>query len=257
MNEPITRMFRFIGCEILYREACYLAATGPHQVDVEFLRKGLHDLETPDMVAKIQAAIDAAPSDRPYEAVLLGYARCNDGTVGLRAREIPLVIPKAHDCITFFFGSRRGFREYFEACPGTYYQTTGWVERNSEGEYDRPAYGQQGVWSKLGLTEPYEQLVARHGKENADYIIQTLGGWEKAYSRLCYLEMGVCDERPLIEIARQRAKEKNWRFEHRQGDWSLLRKLFFGRWDEDFLIVPPGGRIVARNDENILDVETQ
>ncbi|HUJ75543.1 MAG TPA: hypothetical protein VL359_11820, partial [bacterium] len=50
---------KFIGCEIIYREACWLAATSPHLVDVEFLRKGLHDLETQDMVSRVQAAVDA------------------------------------------------------------------------------------------------------------------------------------------------------------------------------------------------------
>ena len=53
------RKLKFIGCEIIYREACFLAATSPAQVDVEFLRKGLHDLETPDMVSRVQAAIDS------------------------------------------------------------------------------------------------------------------------------------------------------------------------------------------------------
>ena len=28
LHEPRTRRFKFIGCEILYREACFLAATG-------------------------------------------------------------------------------------------------------------------------------------------------------------------------------------------------------------------------------------
>ena len=253
-----SRLFKFIGCEIFYREACYLAATGPNRVDIEFLEKGLHDLATEDMVAKIQATVDAlARSPRGYEAVLLGYARCNDGLVGVRARDIPLVIPKAHDCITMFFGSREGYREYFDANPGTYYETTGWVERNNSatGQVARPAYGQEGVMAKLGLSESYEQLVAKHGKDNADYIIETLGGWEQAYSKLCYIAMGLCDEEPLIEHARSRAREKQWQLDIRKGDMTLLERLFLGQWDDDFLIVQPGQAIVARNDEEIIDVE--
>jgi hypothetical protein len=46
-----------------------------------------------------------------------------------------------------------------------------------------------------------------------------------------------------------------WEFEVRRGDLSLLRRLFNGPWDEDFLVVPPGRRIVARNDEMVLGVE--
>jgi hypothetical protein len=35
---------------------------------------------------------------------------------------------------------------------------------------------------------------------------------------------------------------------------SLLKKLFFGTWDEDFLVVQPGQTVVARNDSDALDV---
>jgi hypothetical protein len=255
--ESAGRRLKFIGCEIIYREACALAASAPHRVDIEFLLKGLHDLPRADMLAKIQAVVDAVPTDSGYEAVLLGYARCNDGLVGLKARRLPLVIPRAHDCITFFFGSRAAYQTYFDQHPGTYYMTTGWTERNQFGEegYARPAYGMEGVMAKLGLTEPYDVMVAKYGKDNADYIIESLGGWQKSYSRSLYLEMGVCDEQSFIDAAKARADQQNWAFEVRKGEWGLLRKLFHGEWDQDFVIIPPGGTIVARNDGSVLDVE--
>jgi hypothetical protein len=252
-NRP--KRLKFLGCEIIYREACRLAARSPHAVDVEFLRKGLHDLETADMVAKVQQAVDAQEG-KGYDALLLGYARCNNGLVGVQARSVPLVVPRAHDCITFFFGSRRAYRDYFDACPGTYYLTTGWLERNlSADQQDQPAYGKRGVMSHLGLTETYEQMVAKYGKDNADYIVESLGGWRKHYTTLLYLRMGICDEEAFIEEARRRAEKEQWQFELRDGDWSLLEKLFAGRWDDDFLIVQPGERIVPRNDETILDTD--
>lgn len=248
--------FRFLGCEVLYREACWLAATVPHRVDVEFLPKGLHDLATADMAARVQAAVDATDSAKGYHAILLGYARCNNGLVGVCAREIPLVIPKAHDCITLLFGSRAAFRAYFDENPGTYYKSTGWIERAEDAAVDCPAYGIAGVMKNLGLTGTYEELVARYGRENAEYLVETLGGWEKAYSRLCYLHMGLCDdETPFEEEARRLARQHGWTFERREGDMRLLRKLFLGQWDDDFVIVPPGGRIAARNDEGILAAE--
>jgi len=253
-DEPTDR-YRFIGCEIIYREACHLAATAARMVDVEFLRKGLHDLETPDMVAAVQERIDAV-DEGLYRAVLLGYARCNDGLVGVEARGIPVVIPRAHDCITLLFGSRGAYRRRFDEHPGTYYYSTGWAERNLSGdEAEQPAYGKRGVMARLGLTETYEQMVAKYGKDNADYIVASLGDWRKNYTHLLYLEMGVCDERGFIEAARRHAERESWQFERRPGCWDLLEKLFDGRWDEDFVVVPPGKRIVARNDETVLDFE--
>ena len=65
------KRYKFIGCEVFYREACHLASKTKGLVDVEFLRKGLHDLETSDMVARIQSAVDAASSGEiQYDAIL-------------------------------------------------------------------------------------------------------------------------------------------------------------------------------------------
>ncbi len=248
-----SRKLKFIGCEIIYREACWLASRSRFCIDVEFLRKGLHDLETKSMVSRIQTAVDSVDPAAGYEAILLGYARCNNGLVGVTARDIPLVIPRAHDCITFFFGSRSEYRRGFEAHPGTYYMTTGWAERNVSGDYTKPAYGQDGVMGKLGLTQSYEELVEKYGKENADFIMQTMGDWTKNYSRFHYIKMGVCDETEFIERTQKEAKERGWDFVQSDGNWALLEKLFNGTWDEDFVVVKPGKTISARNDELILD----
>jgi len=249
------RKFKFIGCEIIYREACRLAAESRHQSDVEFLRKGLHDLETASMLAKVQSAIDAVDPAAGYEAILLGYARCNDGLVGITARSIPLVIPRAHDCITFFFGSRAAYREYFDRHPGTYYMTTGWAERNVSGDYARPAYGQQGVMGKLGLAQTREQLIAKYGEDNADFIEEMLGDWLRNYNKLLYMKMGIGPDDALIEATRQEAQRRGWEFEQRNGDWTLLRKLFDGSWDDDFVILQPGQKLIPRNDERVIDAE--
>ncbi len=257
MTNTSPRKFKFIGCEIVYREACYLAATGVNYVDVEFLAKGLHDLETTNMVTKIQQAIDAIDPAAGYEAILLGYARCNDGLVGITARSIPLVLPRAHDCITLFFGSNAAYREYFDEHPGTYYMTTGWSERNDAvaGDLAEPAYGMAGIMDKLGLSDSYEQMVEKYGEENAKYIAETVGDWASNYSRMLYLEMGVCDEKRFIDDARKIADGRHWEFEQRKGQLGLLERLFAGQWNEDFLIVQPGQRIIARNDDRIVDVE--
>ena len=60
---------------------------------------------------------------------------------------MPLVIPRAHDCIALFMGSRQRYREYFDAHPGTYYRTSGWIERD-----DATSAGEETVSQRLGLT---------------------------------------------------------------------------------------------------------
>jgi len=255
-NEHTMSYYKFLGCDVIYREACYLTATCPHKIDVGFLPKGLHDLETRNMVEQLQAAVDEiSASDKAYEAILLGYARCNDGLVGVQARDIPLILPRAHDCIKFYFGSRQAYREYFDNHPGTYFETTGWMERGNLEDGSRPAYSQEGVMAKLGLTDSYEEMVEKYGKDNADYIMSTLGDWRENYSRLLYLQMGPANEDRFIEQCRQTATKRTWEFEVQEGNWTLLEKLFYGKWDEDFLVVPPGKRIAACNDEAIVKLQ--
>jgi len=212
------------------------------------------------MLTRVQDSVDAVGPEDGYDAILLGYARCNDGVAGLAARDVPLVIPRAHDCITMFFGSRQAYRRYFDEHPGTYYLTTGWTERGNFDSVDAAGLLQQtggatGVMDKLGLNESYEDMVARYGKENADFIASTVGNWRESYSRLLYLKMGVCDEAPFIAQAEDAARKHKWKLEVRDGDLGLLQKLFNGQWDDDFVVVPPGRRIAARNDEQILSAE--
>jgi hypothetical protein len=244
-----TEKFKFIGCEVLFREVCMLASQSPCRIDLEFMKKGLHDLKREEMNRRLQAAIDAVPESEKYRAILLGYARCNDGVVGLTARTIPLVIPKAHDCITFFFGNRSEYQRYFDDNPGTYFHTTGWLERNNPN-----IPGSQGVMQQLGLDLTYEEMVEKYGKDNADYVIQTLSGGLSHYTRICYLKMNIAGEDEFIAASRRQAETRNWHFDLREGKLTLLMKLLFNQWagDDDFLVVPPGHRIIAQNDRNIL-----
>ena len=123
---------RIVACEIFFRELCHLAARSPRKVDVEFLPKGLHDQGGGVMRERLQAAIDATDPGK-HDAVALAYGLCNNGLVGLEARALPLVLLRAHDCITAFLGSRARYARYFDERPGTYFETTGWLERGVDG----------------------------------------------------------------------------------------------------------------------------
>ena len=173
---------RAICCEIIFREACLVAANSPLVVDFDFLPKGLHDIGSEKMRARLQEAVDAVDPE-VYDATVLGYALCNNGVVGLEATRTRLIVPRAHDCISFFLGSRQRYREYFDAHPGTYFRTTGWNERGSSREEDV-------IHDQLGTNRTYQEYVEKYGEDNAKFIMESLGGWKAAYSQMTYINMG-------------------------------------------------------------------
>ena len=242
---------KLIACEIFYREFCHVIANAANIIDVEFVTQGLHDLESNDMRQKLQEKIDAVDPVK-YNAVLLGYGLCNNGIVGLMAKQIPLIIPRAHDCITFFFGSKEKYKGYFNSNPGTYYKTTGWMERDTVNMETMQSFKLQ----KLGLDKTYEDYVKIYGEENAKYIIETLGKGIDNYTRYSYIDMGLAKILKYDELTRKEAKKKNWEFENINGDFEIFRNLVDGNWNtEDYLVVKPGYRVLASYDDNIIKCE--
>jgi hypothetical protein len=240
---------KLVSCEIFYRELCFALARSPHRIDVEFLPKGLHDLESAEMRSRVQAVIDAV-DPAGYDAVLLGYGLCNNGLAGVKARTLPLILPRAHDCISLFLGSRRRYREYFDSHPGTYFLTSGWIERGeTSGGLEELSVQQQ-----MGMNLTLQELAEQYGEENAEYLYETLCQGTRNYGRFAWIPMGV-EPSALEAEARSRATERGWDFECVPGDMSLLLKLVGGEWDDaDFLRVEPGGEIRQAYNEEIVRV---
>jgi hypothetical protein len=232
---------KLIACEVLYREFCHVIARSRNQVDAEFLPKGLHDRGSQAMLAELQGALDRVDPTR-YEAALFGYGLCGNGLAGLTARSIPVVLPRAHDCITLFLGSRERYIDYFNANPGVYYKTTGWIERGAA----KNSLDQQ-------ISFGYEELVNKYGEENAKYLYEEL---TKHYRQFTFIEMGVEPDGRFENRARADADQRGWAFEKIQGDLGLFQRLVDGPWDEaDFLVAPPGRRIAVTHGDGIIRAE--
>lgn len=238
---------KLISCEVLYREMCFAIARSPHQVDVEFLPKGLHDLGSEPMRRKLQECLDRVDAQQ-FEAVLMGYALCGNGLVGLRARALPIVVPRAHDCIALLMGSREKYQSYFDANPGVYFRSTGWLERGGNLE--------QVFRDRTGVGHSLEELIAHYGEDNGRYLYEQLTAYKRTYRQLTFIETGLEPDGGFEQRAREEAVQKGWKFEKVSGNLALFEQLVSGNWpEENFLIVKPGWRVTARYDESILAVE--
>jgi hypothetical protein len=242
---------KLISCEVLYRELCHAVARSPHQIDIEFLPKGLHDIGCAGMLKRLQEAIERIDTTH-YEAILLGYGLCNNGIAGLRAPSIPLVVPRAHDCMTLFFGSKERYLSYFQENPGTYFYTSGWLERGeATGELR-----QLSIQSQSGMDMSYAEIVEKYGEENAKFLQEQLFDFTKHYRQMTFIAMGIEPDDRFARAARERAEEHHLQFQEVSGSMRLIENLVNGRWDkEDFLIVQPGEMIVVNLDENIIAAE--
>jgi len=236
--------YRLIACEVLARPVYLAAAHSPHVVDIELLDRGLHD-EPDGLRRALQESIDGVDEER-YDAVLLGYALCSNATAGLVARGLPLVLPRAHDCITLFLGSRTAYEREFAAHPGTYYYAADYTERSGNGEVAL------GATTTAEVRRTYEEYVIKYGKDNADYLMEVLGAWRRNYNRAAFIEMGVVSDEYAAKVARSEAERNGWEFTRLKGDDTLLRKLIYGQWDDDFVQVPPGHTVRVTYDENIV-----
>jgi len=238
---------KLISCEVLYREMCFAIARSPHQVDVEFLPKGLHDLGSEPMRRRLQECVDHV-DERQFEAVLMGYGLCGNGLVGLCARTLPIVVPRAHDCIALLMGSRERYQAYFDANPGVYFRSTGWLERGGNLE--------QVFRDRTGVGHSLEELIKQYGEDNGRYLYEQLTAYKRSYRQITFIETGLEPDSSFEQRARDEAAQKNWKFDKVSGRLSLFEQLVSGDWPEqDFLILKPGWRVAPRYDDRILGVE--
>ena len=107
----------------------------------------------------------------------------------------------------------------------------------------------------MGESQSYDEMVAQYGEDNAEYLMEVLGNWTNNYSRGLFIGFDFSAHLPYREEARQICDERGWDFVEVPGDLRLLQTWLDGPWPEDeFLVVPPGHRVLPSHDENILQI---
>ena len=237
-----------IACDVLARPVYLAAANSPHTVDVVLQRFGLH--VTPHQLRDVlQEQINAADEAGLYDAVVLAYGLCGKATHGLRAGSMPLVIPRAHDCITLFLGGRVRYEREFAECPGTYWYVQDYIERSDTEDVPLSI----GAYTAADADALCAEYVEKYGEDNAAYLMEVMHAWQAHYERAAYIDLEIGSGDKVMARASDDAQRRGWRFERLAGDMVLIRRLLAGDWEADFLVLQPGQVVEMSGDEEIIE----
>jgi len=227
-----------IACAVLAFDIKHTVKKLGMDIDLKFLEGGLH--ARPHLLReKFQQNIDEISASGRYDRILGGYGICGRGTVEVRTRDIPLAIPKVHDCIALFLGGDMAYRREFKKYPGTYYISAGWYEEKTQpySQLKRSVYyGDE----KLN----YDELVEKYGEQAAKETFQFLSTWQKNYQRAAFIETGAKISPKYEKYAREMAKEYGWIYEKIIGNQILIDKLLTARETTDEILVVPPNHVI-------------
>ena len=231
-----------IACGVLAIDLRHVSQQLGIAATTEFLPGGLHD-RPDELRRRVQEEIDRASATLRAERIVVGYGVCGLGTVGLHARNVPLVIPRVNDCIALFLGSDTAYREQFCRYPGTYYISAGWVEEKTHPQSidESPIHCGPECFT-------LQQLIQRYGEENATAIRDFLNSWQKNYQRAAFIDTPAPGRRrKYADLAKAMADEFGWKYEEIAGSDELLTKLITARHSTDEVLLVPEHHVTAHD----------
>jgi len=179
---------------------------------------GLHDFPI-KLKEKLQETIDRLCN---VDYILLGYALCGNGTIGLRSENATIVLPQFNDCIAMLLGSDERYHENLGIKMGAYFCTRGWLEYlNPKKDY-------------------YDPMVPKIGHEKAYKIAKTI---ISNYKRFTLIENEAYNQEASFQKMKELADFFELQTHRMQGTLDIFRRLLNGQWDDKFQIVPPGQEV--------------
>lgn len=236
-----------IVCDVMKNELERFKDKEKSNMDYVFMEQHLHD--TPEkMKARLQEEIDKVGEE--YQDIILIYGLCSNGVVDLRSEKHNIIIPRVHDCISLFLGSRERYIEEFKKDLAAYYLCKGWIEYGSD------PYRGYLIWTDqedkipkewFGKKERYGQ---KYDEQMARFLFVEL---LKNYKRVVLI-----DNDDLEKMHRDYAEdmvkfmsevlETEIELIEIKGSSRLLEMLVKRQWDNDEVItIKPGEKILQED----------
>jgi hypothetical protein len=241
-------------CKALFREFSLFAALSDNVIDISFFEYGLHNKVgalkevLQDEINRIDSGDDLhtsyPPYDIPFAGILIGYGLCSNAVEGLSSKHYPLVIPRAHDCITLLLGSKERYDALFKETPGTYWLSPGWVESEKiPGAKEHEFY--------------INRYLGKYDEELTMTMVEMSEEWIKNYTRFALIEWPEFEGKEFAQatkaLAEESAQYSDLRLDLLNGNSGLVQDLLSGNWDEErFLVVPPGQTVKPSFDTGVI-----
>jgi len=243
--------YKLIGCKVLEREISSVVYNCRNVIDVTLLRQKLHN--TPGKLKEaLQEEIDLIDEndhrfsndtiDHDYDAILIGYGLCANAVVGLRSKKYPLVIPRAHDCVTLIMGDKNSYDSYHKNNPGSFFYWPGMLEL-------------RGLDEQENYNRKYQMYLDRYDgdEDHVRMIMEIEAELTVNYDGITYIRWETLAFPEYETAAQKLADEKCWEYRNLEGSNILLKKLVDGDWkDDSFLIVHPGHTAEPSYDAGII-----
>ena len=105
------------------------------------------------------------------------------------------------------------------------------------------------------LAKQYDIFVTQYGKDNAEYLIETLGNWQRRYKRAAFIDMGVLTPDGYKAKLENDSERFDWAFEMLNGDLKILSGLLNGEWakkeHKNYIVIPPGSTVDITYDKQV------
>lgn len=228
-----------ICCSVFEPEVRHLASAAPNVQTMRFIDQSDHD--RPNVLREhIRTAIAEIEADPRVEVIVLGFGLCSRTVEHLTTTRCPLVVPRAHDCISLLLGSADRYAVCMKECPGTYWYSRGWL-----------AGGRMLTPEKL--EQQHAEIAAKYDRELADEMLESERQVLRTYQRACYVDLGLFDSAADVERTKQIAAAFSWEPRFERGDPSWLTRMLSGPWDDrEFLVLQPGEMAQCSGDEQVL-----
>ena len=205
-----------VACSMLKTEIEYIYEKYHLDYPITWIEKGLH--EYPE---KLKSELEKQiPLYENKNFIILIYGMCGYAVMGLESAHAVLAVPKFDDCVRMLMCHQPGGP--IPTKGNHFYFTKEWTD------------------SDKFILKELERYIEDYGEEDGRAVADMMIA---SYEAMDFIDDGTYDAKKLCETIRPKAQKYHLDCHCVTGTTRVLEKILCGQWDDEILVVPPGGRI--------------